>query len=112
MEDPPGVIPAHLEVDPHRWADSMWHGPVPSLMNGKWQLTWDDKVDGRLDREDKLCTVELKEIDGQITGEFDGPVAGTMRDAIITGRFEDRRHPNSDFRPTGSRLCLLLPGNR
>ncbi len=85
-EFPPGVIPAELEMN--AWADSVWHGPFHRQMSGRWQLTWDDSVNGQLDREDKSCTLKLKEIDGKVTGEFQGPVAGSIRDAIITGRFE------------------------
>lgn len=73
----------------HDFADSRLvtgHGPILLPLSGQWQLTWDDTVDGELDPEEKNCTVDFKEVDGSLSGRFVGPVAGSERDAIITGK--------------------------
>ena len=83
-----------LEIDEHvdilrgTWADSAWHEPPKRSLDGQWQLTWDDHVDSQLDREDKTCTIKFADVDGVLTGQFLGLVAGTERDAVITGKLE------------------------
>jgi hypothetical protein len=74
-----------LPSDP--WLDA-GHGPPRRSCSGQWQLTWDDRIDSRLDEEQKSCTIEFMEIDGSLTGRFVGPVAGSERDAIIGGRID------------------------
>ena len=62
--------------------------PQRRELDGKWQLAWDDVVDDRLDGEDKVCAIELREIGGVITGQFIGDVAGRPRDGFLSGRLE------------------------
>ena len=80
-------------LDNPRFQDHVFHRaadikmPTRSL-NGSWQLAWDDTVNTDLDNEDKTCNVQFHEIDQNLTGEFVGPVAGTARNAIISGTIE------------------------
>ncbi|TWT36893.1 hypothetical protein KOR34_18380 [Posidoniimonas corsicana] len=53
--------------------------------SGQWRLDWDDVVDGSLAAEPKSCTVRLKCVAGELSGDFIGPVAGRERDAVIRG---------------------------
>jgi hypothetical protein len=54
-------------------------------LNGSWQLSWDDEVGSELTGEIKTCELRLRAVDGHLSGNFVGLVAGTERDAIITG---------------------------
>ena len=56
-------------------------------LSGTWQLSWDDDVDSKMANHDKNCSIEFSDVDGELTGRFIGLVAGTERDAVITGRF-------------------------
>ena len=58
--------------------------PAPSLF-GKWQLEWDDQVGEQLIGDIKTCTIDFQCIDAEITGNFDGPVAGRERNALLRG---------------------------
>lgn len=55
-------------------------------LNGAWQLSWDDTVGQALVGNIKACDIRFRVIDGTVTGEFVGPVAGTERNAIIDGQ--------------------------
>ncbi len=59
--------------------------PASPTLSGHWQLRWDDEIGDTLVGEVKQCTVRLREIDGQLAGEFVGPVAGHQRNAILSG---------------------------
>lgn len=50
-----------------------------------WTLRWDDSLAEGLDAGGKACRVALDTIDGVVTGQFDGPVLGTLRHAVFTG---------------------------
>lgn len=79
-----------FRLDAHRgfWADSALPEPMRRSLNGQWQLAWDDHVDSELDHEDKTSTIKFTDVDGVVSGQFVGLVAGTERDAIISGGFE------------------------
>ena len=62
--------------------------PFRRTLVGKFELAWDDSVDPTLDEPPKTCVIEFNEIDGKLNGNFIGPVAGTNRNAIISGRLE------------------------
>ncbi len=60
---------------------------IPSKgLTGTWQLSWND--DFKEEDCHKSCVVKFQDKDSIFSGNFEGPVAGRERDAIITGRLE------------------------
>ena len=88
--DVPAIPPrgsAFESIDPLVHAtDSV---PPPDLatlpFESRWTLTWDDVVDDSASGPEKVCTVQLEAAEGVLAGRFVGPVAGTVRQAVITG---------------------------
>lgn len=60
-------------------------------LNGLWQLSWDDTVGQELTGDIKTCDIRFRVIDGTVAGQFDGRVAGTLRDAIIDGQLVEHQ---------------------
>lgn len=88
VQDIPDAIRSGLFADSQPPAD--WNtGEEPFELaldySGAWQLSWDDQIDGTYDDVGKACSLELKVVNGVISGKFLGPVEGTERNAIITG---------------------------
>ena len=50
-------------------------------------MSWDDRIDGRLEEGLHECTCLLTHANGKISGTFIGPVGGTEREAVLTGEF-------------------------
>ena len=65
--------------------------------SGIWQLEWDDSIDGKLDASLKKCNIEFSMAGSSLDGHFIGPVAGTVRDAKITGKIIARNTPLIQF---------------
>lgn len=70
--------------------DSVWHGSNQPLrqLTGKFRLEWNDEIGDIPEQFPHVCSIEFKEINSEISGDFIGPVAGRERDAIISGRLE------------------------
>lgn len=66
-------------------------------MNGQYRLTWDDKVDGRVEPNDKLARIKIHVVGEEVFGEFVGPIAGQNRKATIVGRVEGGADPTNLF---------------
>lgn len=66
-------------------------------ISGIWQLEWDDAIDGKLDADLKKCNIEFSMTDSRFEGHFMGAVAGTFRDAKITGKVIDQKVPLLQF---------------
>ncbi|WP_425397940.1 hypothetical protein [Aeoliella sp.] len=99
-----GAIP-HIPDSNPDFADSRFVEPVrgsfrPAApeegfsLNGMWQLSWDDTVGRELTGEVKNCNIRFRVIDGKVEGQFDGRVAGTLRDAIIDGQLVEHADGN------------------
>ena len=50
-----------------------------------WILAWDDAIDDDVPPGAKQCVVELSFANGRVAGRFIGTVAGSERDAVLTG---------------------------
>ncbi|MCA9261052.1 MAG: hypothetical protein KDA61_17675 [Planctomycetales bacterium] len=66
--------------------DSRQPSHTTALLDGDWQLRWDDTVDASLDGGVKSCSIRLQAVDGRLQGAFVGPVAGRERNAILEGQ--------------------------
>ena len=87
-----GSQPAEIElpqaIRSTELVDGVWYGANRPGLNGKWQLSWNDDIGEAPEEYPHVCSIEFREINGVIDGEFVGPVAGRDRQAIISGSLQ------------------------
>jgi len=57
-------------------------------LNGTYRLTWDDKIDGKIDANDRVCELRITVRGEEVFGEFIKGLPGKDRKALISGRLE------------------------